>query len=151
MKAQADQRHYSSFFTATDDNPHHVEWRKWQRPSPPFCGGGSGSSMLPLPPFHKNIIAKSVAMRNQKFANTSPERLLQVKATIYIERCASNIIPIYNEIANSASHLMSRTDTAERYPSHHRLLRLIWHRLEHLRRYKTGTDGIDRNIGASQL
>src|SRR5438309_4249873 len=46
---------------------------------------------------------------------------------------------------------MSRTDTAERYPSHNRLLRLIWHRLEHLRRYKTGTDGIDRNIGASQL
>src|SRR5437016_13512558 len=132
MKAQADQRHYSSFFTATDDNPHHgewrkwqhpsppfvewrkwqhpsppfVEWREWQRPSPPLWNGGSGSSMLPLPPFHKNIIAKSVAMRNQKSANTSPERLLQVKATIYIERCASNIIPIYNEIANSASHLM---------------------------------------------
>src|SRR6266513_881097 len=127
-----------SFFTAADDL--RTMWN-----------GRSGSSMLPLLPFHKNIIAKSVAMRNQIPANTSPARLLQVKATIYIERCASNIIPIYNEIANSASHLLSCTDTAERYPRHNRLLRLIWHRLEHLRCYKTGTDGIDRDIGASQL
>src|SRR2546429_4235614 len=59
--------------------------------------------------------------------------------------------PIKKETPKSAALPGASTARAEGYPSHNRLLRLIWHRLEHLRRYKTGTDGIDRNIGASQL
>jgi hypothetical protein len=42
--------------------------------------------------------------------------LLQVKPTINVERLASNIIPIDDEVANSTSYFLRCAGPTERYP-----------------------------------
>src|SRR5690348_5945540 len=78
-------------------------------------------------------------------------QLLQVKPTIDVERLAGNIIPIDDQVANSASYLLRSAVPAERYPGQDRLLRLLWDRLEHLCSYKTGADSINRYVRTGQF